>query len=45
MVIYATGGKQAARFLTGHGLMRLNRCCAVIMFSLAVVLAFYKKIN
>ncbi|WP_392551677.1 LysE family translocator [Orbus wheelerorum] len=45
MVIYACGGNHAARYLTDIGLRRLNRCCAFIMFSLAVLLAFYKKIN
>ncbi|AJP58697.1 lysine transporter LysE [Pandoraea vervacti] len=43
MTLYATGGVQAARLMTARGLKRLNRVCAVVMFSLAGGLALYRK--
>lgn len=43
MTLYATGGVQAARLMTARGLKRLNRTCAVVMFSLAGGLALYRK--
>jgi threonine/homoserine/homoserine lactone efflux protein len=43
MTLYATGGVQAARLMTARGLRRLNRVCAVVMFSLAGGLALYRK--
>lgn len=43
MIIYAFGGKQASRFLTYNGLKKLNQCCAIIMFCLAILLAIYQK--
>lgn len=45
MACYATGGAQAARFLTVKGLIRLNRMCASALVSLAVFLALYRKSN
>ncbi|VVE66938.1 lysine transporter LysE [Pandoraea captiosa] len=43
MTLYATGGVQAARLMTARGLRRLNRVCAVVMFTLAGGLALYRK--
>lgn len=43
MIIYAFGGKQASHFLTCNGLKKLNQCCAIIMFCLAILLAIYQK--
>jgi homoserine/homoserine lactone efflux protein len=45
MACYATGGAQAARFLTVKGLIRLNRACASALLSLAVFLALYRRSN
>lgn len=45
MACYATGGAQAARFLTVKGLRQLNRACASALVSLAVFLALYRRSN
>lgn len=45
MACYATGGAQAARFLTVKGLRRLNRACASALLSLALFLALYRRSN
>lgn len=45
MACYATGGAQAARFLTIRGLSKLNRACASALLSLAVFLALYRRSN
>ncbi len=45
MACYATGGAQAARFLTIRGLRKLNRACASALLSLAVFLALYRRSN
>lgn len=43
MIMYAFGGTLAGHFLTNQGLKRLNQCCAIVMFGLAILLAFYQK--
>jgi homoserine/homoserine lactone efflux protein len=45
MACYATGGAQAARFLTIKGLRKLNRACASALLSLALLLALYRRSN
>ncbi len=45
MACYATGGAQAARFLTVKGLRSLNRACASALLSLALFLALYRRAN
>jgi homoserine/homoserine lactone efflux protein len=45
MACYATGGAQAARFLTVKGLRLLNRACASALLSLALFLALYRRSN
>lgn len=45
MACYATGGAQAARFLTAKGLRSLNRACASALLSLALFLALYRRSN
>ena len=45
MACYATGGAQAARFLTVKGLRKLNRACASALLSLALFLALYRRSN
>lgn len=45
MACYATGGAQAARYLTLKGLRLLNRACASVLLSLALFLAFYRRSN
>lgn len=45
MACYATGGAQAARFLTIKGLRKLNRACASALLSLALFLALYRRSN
>lgn len=45
MACYATGGAQAARFLTVKGLRKLNRVCASALLSLALFLATYRRSN
>lgn len=43
MGCYAVGGAQAARLLSARGMRRLNRSCAVAMFSLAGFLSLYRR--
>lgn len=45
MTCYALGGFHAARLLTSNGLKRMNQVCALIMLSLAIFLALYRKSN
>jgi len=45
MACYATGGAQAARFLTVKGLRQLNRAGASALVSLALFLALYRRSN
>lgn len=43
MVCYALGGFHAAKLLANNGLKRMNQVCALIMLSLAIFLALYRK--
>jgi homoserine/homoserine lactone efflux protein len=45
LAAYAAGGSQAARLLTAQGLRRLHRACAVVLLSLAGLLALYRRGN
>lgn len=45
MSCYALGGFHAARTFTNKGLKYMNRGCALVMLSLAVFLAIYRKAN
>ncbi len=43
MVLYASAGRQAVRWLSQRGLRLLNRGCAAGMWVLAALLALYRR--
>ena len=43
MSCYAVGGAQAAKYLSAHGMRRLNRSCGGAMLALAGFLALYRR--